>query len=108
MASVPAQESNPPSHLIFVAQPLLAECLLQLLFLATDEEIHQGKVERSEKECSQRSQQQCRTEENENIATEVEGVAREAVGPRGEECLLRTESNHPHPVHVEVVRGPHP
>src|SRR5262249_42901279 len=52
-------------------------------------------------------QKQRRSEENENVSTEIERIPRKAIWARGDERFLRLEGNHPHAVFVKVERRPH-
>src|SRR5215469_18810944 len=67
---------EPPAHARFITQPIGTEGPLKLRFLAPDETIHQGKMERRERERRRRTEQQRRAEENEHVAAEIERIPR--------------------------------
>ena len=62
--------SDPPSHVSLVAHPLLAEVLVQLLFLSPDKESDEGYLNNNVDKRTGRSKQQCCSEEDEYISAE--------------------------------------
>src|SRR5262249_16443361 len=98
---------EPPAHALFVVLPLFTELPLQLRFLALDEPVEHGEVYSGCDKRGWRSQHECSAEENEDIAAEIERIARKTVGAGGDERALRFERDHTDAAVVEIDRRPY-
>src|SRR5262245_12502227 len=88
--------SEPTAHPLSVTPPLLAELVLELSFLASNEEIHQREVNGSGDERRRRPEQQGRSEKREHVPAQVERVPRKTIGPGRDQPLLRREGDYAH------------
>src|SRR5579862_9877018 len=104
VARLSFRQSDPPAHGLLVPYPSVTEFLLQLPFLAPDEEIDEWKVKRCDRDSCRRAEQQARSKKDERVPAQIERVARGTVGTRREQRFLRNRHNDVHLVLVEEIR----